>query len=107
MLPDRADSAAGSGVSLVAGASLGQLLQMIAGERLGAAQLAGDQADVGEMLHRFHAHKGVLQRVAGGHHTVVGEQDRVMIDDQRLNAGGDIGRSSGRVRRQREWSRAP
>src|ERR1700729_1406898 len=52
------ESAAGGGVPLVARACFLQLLETVAGERLRAAQLAGNQADVGKMLHRFHAHEG-------------------------------------------------
>ena len=47
---------------------------MIRGERLGAAELASYQANVGEVLDRFHAHEGILQRIARGHDTMVGER---------------------------------
>src|ERR1700719_1715368 len=50
-------STAGSGVPLVTGSSFGKLLQVVAGEGLGAAQLARNQADVSEMFHCFHAHE--------------------------------------------------
>ena len=33
---------------------------------------------MGEVLHGLHAHERILQGVAGGDHTVVGKQDRVM-----------------------------
>ena len=65
---------------------------MVAGERPGAAELARNQADVGKVLHRFHAHEGIVQRVARGDDPMVGEQDRVVINNQRLNAGRNVGR---------------
>ena len=66
------------------GSELGELLQVVAGERLGASELPCDQADVGKMLHRFHAHEGILQGVARRDHAMVGQQNSVMIHDQGL-----------------------
>jgi hypothetical protein len=73
---------------------------MVVGKGPWASQLPRNEADMGKVLDRFHPHEGVLQGATGRDDPVVGKQDRIMIDDQRLDAGGHVVRSGGGLGRE-------
>ena len=59
-----------------------------------------------KLLHRFHALIGRAQIRPTGHNTVIFQQDRIIVVNQRLESSAEFPRTGGSVRRQRNLAEA-
>src|SRR5690242_21004448 len=80
----------GRSIGAIPGAGVLELSEVLVFQQLAAAQLVCRYAHLGEVLTGFHLHEGVEQVFAVGHHSMIRQEDSVIIREKWLQARSDL-----------------